>query len=183
MYKPLVIKSEFRIFCKLGANVGRDAELEQFIRDMQELTFRATIDEPFYQDCIGDTSARPQLQSFINEFIKPYIICGAYEKFLLWHGNNISQFGIRQNNEDTSEAVSDKIRGELIADTKRKTNAYLSIMNRELKTLNYTFDGVAYTFFDDSNKRFAKRNIGIKQVGNSNVNNDNYNYKRNCYDY
>ena len=95
-YKPLVIKSEFRTFCKLGANVGKDSELDSFIKDMQELEFRAIVDEPFYQDLIGDLTSRPELQSFLDTYIKPYLILGAYSKFLLWHGNNISQFGIRK---------------------------------------------------------------------------------------
>lgn len=172
-YKPLVIKSEFRTFCKLGANVGKDSELDSYIRDMQELEFRPTMDEPFYTDLIGDLTSRPELQSFLDLYIKPYLICGAYEKFLLWHGNNISQFGIRNNTEDTSQQVSDKTRGELIADVKRKTNSYLSIMNRELYLANYTFDGTVYTFYDDAYKTKGKRNLGMFQVGKKrNYNND-----------
>jgi hypothetical protein len=164
-YRPLIIKSEFRTFCKLGANVGKDSELDSFIQDMQELEFRSTMDEPFYIDVTGDLSNKPQLQSFLDTYIKPYLICGAYEKFLLWHGNNVSQFGIRNNIEDTSQQVSDKTKGELLADIKRKTNAYLSIMTRELYRSNYTFDGIVYTFFDDPYKTRSKRHIGIKQVG------------------
>jgi len=164
-YRPLIIKSEFRTFCKLGANVGKDSELDSFIQDMQELEFRSTMDEPFYIDVTGDLTNRPELQLFLDTYIKPYLICGAYEKFLLWHGNNVSQFGIRNNIEDTSQQVSDKTKGELLADVKRKTNAYLSIMTRELYRSNYTFDGIVYTFFDDPYKTRSKRHIGIKQVG------------------
>jgi len=167
-YKPLVIKSEFRTFCKLGANVGKDSELDSFIKDMQELEFRAIVDEPFYQDLIGDLTSRPKLQSFLDTYIKPYLILGAYSKFLLWHGNNISQFGIRNNNEDTSTEVSDKRKGELIADVEHRTNKYLAIMNRELFLANYTFDGTVYTF-----KTRGKRNLGMFQVGRKKNYNNN----------
>lgn len=164
-YKPLIIKSEFRTYCKLGANVGKDSELDSYIRDMQELEFLPTVDDTFYNDLIGDLSLRPELSNFLNNNIKPYLISGAYEKFLLWHGNNISQFGIRNNNEDTSQQISDRTRGELIADVRRKTNAYQAIFKRELFRADYTFDGVAYTFFDDMYKREnAKRNIGMFQL-------------------
>lgn len=172
-YKPLIIKSEFRTFCKLGANVGKDSELDSFIKDMQELEFRAIIDEPFYQDLIGDLTSRPELQSFLDTYIKPYLILGAYAKFLLWHGNNISQFGIRNNNEDTSTEVSDKRKGELIADVEHRANKYLAIMNRELFLANYTLDGVVYTFFDDAYKTRGKRNLGMFQVGKKKNYNNN----------
>lgn len=181
MYKPLIIKSEFRTFCKLGANVGKDSEIDSYIRDMQELEFLPTVDNTFYNDLMSDLTTRPELKDFLDNKIKPYLICGAYEKFLLWHGNNISQFGIRNNSEDTSQQVSDRTRGELIADVKRKTNAYLSIFNRELKQANYTFDGITYTFFDDSFKREGtKRNIGMFQVG-CKKNNNNCCEKRHGY--
>ena len=172
-YKPLVIKSEFRAFVKLGANVGKDAEIDSHIRDMQELEFRSTMDEPFYIDLIGDLSNRPELQDFLDNYIKPYLICGAYEKFLLWHGNNISQFGIRNNTEDTSTEVTDKVKGELLADVRRRTNSYLAIMNRELFLNNYKFDNIQYTFYDDAYKSRSKRNIGMFQVGKLKNNNNN----------
>ena len=164
-YKPLVIKSEFRTFCKLGANVGKDSELDSFIKDIQELEFRPTMDEPFYQDLIGDLSARPELQSFLDTYIKPYLITGAYSKFLLWHGNNVSQYGIRNNSEDTSNEVSDRRKSELIADVDHRNNQYLAIMNRELFIAEYTFDGVEYTFFDDPYKTKSKRKFTMFQVG------------------
>ena len=164
-YKPLIIKSEFNKYVKLGANVSKDDTLDIYIKDMQELEFRPTMDDSFYNDLIGDLTSRPELKLFLDDYIKPYLICGAYEKFLLWHGANISQFGLRQNNEDTSDEISDKRRGELLADIRRKTNTYQSIMNRELKVSNYTFDGTIYTFFDDIYKTKSKRNLGIMQVG------------------
>jgi hypothetical protein len=164
-YKPIIITSEFRTFCRLGANVGKDDALNVYIRDMQELEFRASVDEAFYNDCISDLTSKPQLLTFVNDYVKPYLICGAYENFLLWHGNNVTQYGVRQMNEDTSVEVTDKMKGELLADAKRKTNAYLTILKRELFNADYTFDGVIYSFFNDPQKSELKRSIGIKQVG------------------
>lgn len=175
-YRPLIIKSEFRTFCKLGANVGKDSEIDSYIRDMQELEFLPKMDNEFYNDITGTLTSRPELSTFLETYVKPYLICGAYEKFLLWHGNNISQYGIRNNQEDTSQQVSDKTRSELIADIKRKTNAYLSIMNREIMIADYTFDETVYTFFDDAYKKKGKRDLGMFQVGGKRKNYDIDNY-------
>ncbi len=161
MYKPLVIKSEFAKYVRLSLNIS-DASIEMHIKDMQELTFKATTDATFYNDLIGSLTSRPELSAFLDTYIKPYLICGAYEKFLLWHGTNINQYGLRQNNEDTSDEISDKRRAEIMADIRSKANAYLSIMQKQLKEDNYTFDGVYYNFCDNPTKQ--KRNIGFKQA-------------------
>ena len=180
-YRPLIIKSEFRTFVKLGANVGKDEEIEMFIRDMQELEFQPIVDDIFYTDVTADLSTRPELQAFLNSYIKPYLVCGSYEKFLLWQGRNVSQFGLRINNEESSVDVGDKARGELMADIRRKTNVYLNIMKRELYKANYTFDGVVYTFYDDCFKKEGKPEFGIKQVGRTRNYNNDYNRYRDGY--
>lgn len=175
-YKPLIIKSEFNDYVKLGANVVKGNELDVFIRDFQEIEFQPIVDDNLYSDLLGDLTSKPELQSFLNTYIKPYLISGAYEKFLLWHGRNISQFGIRKNTEDTSEEISNTERAELLADIRRKTNVYLNIMKRELIKANSTFDGVAYSFYNDQYVTNSKPNTGIKQVGKTRFKD----YNNNC---
>lgn len=161
-YKPLIIKSEFRTYYKLGANVGNDGELDAYIQKTQELNFKQTVPAALYTDLLGSLTARPELEAFLNDYIKPFLISKTYERFLLWHGNNINQYGIRNNVEDTSQQISTTNRAELINDVKSDSNAFLALMNKQASDANFTFDGVVYDF-DCST--VGKRNIIIRQVG------------------
>jgi len=161
-YRPLIIKSEFTEFVKLGANVTKNSDIDTYIKDMQEIEYKTIVPLTFYNAITG--SPGTELTAFLNEYVKPYLICGAYEKFLLWHGRNVSQFGLRENQEDTSTPISDKARAELIADVRRKTNVYLLSMNDRLNDVSYTFDGVVYDFTSCDVAK-SKPKIGMKQVG------------------
>lgn len=163
-YSPLIISSEFRDHVKLGANVGKSGELETYIRKFQENKFKPIVPSAFYTDITGSLTSRPELNTFLQDYVKPFLISGAYENFLLWHGRNVSQFGLRQNNEETSEAISDKARAELMADIRSETNVCLADMTKQWSDLNYTFDGTAYGF-NSCGVRKSGANIGIKQVG------------------
>lgn len=101
---------------------------------------------------------RPELLAFFNDYLKPFIVCKAYARFLLWAGRNITQFGLRVNNEDTSTEVTDKARAEMIADIEHKANVYLARMSTNLKEKAYTFDTIVYSF-DCGTKPRAKTRI------------------------
>lgn len=161
-YKPLIIKSEFRAFFKLGANVSTDNDLDSHIRKAQELTFKQIVDSVFYTDLLGDLTNRPELSTFLENFVKPYLCSITYERFLLWHGNNITRYGIRNNLEDTSQQISNGNRAELINNVKSDSNSFLALMNKELNDVSYTFDGVVYDFY--TNNRKGKRSLLIRQV-------------------
>lgn len=163
-FYPLIIESEFRSEVKLGANVGKKHELETYIKDFQQYNFEPIVDPVFYADITGVLTSRPELETFLNDYVKPFLISGSYENFLVWHGRNVNQFGLRQNNEETSEAISDKARAELIASVKSKTNVCLAKMMSRLSDLNYKLDGVIYDF-SSCDVRKPSMNIGIKQVG------------------
>jgi len=163
-YSPLIIKSEFLEFVKLGANVTKNSDIDTYIKDMQEIEFKPVVPTAFYTAITGTPGS--ELTTFLNDYVKPYLICGSYEKFLLWHGRNVAQFGLRENQEDTSTPISDKARGELIADVRRKTNVYLASMNDRLNDVSYTFDSVVYDF-NTCNTSKSKPKIGMRQVGAS----------------
>jgi len=166
-YLPLIIKSEFTAFVKLGANVTKNSDIDTYIKDMQEIEFKPIVPLAFYNTICDLPGA--ELTTFLNDYVKPYLICGAYEKFLLWHGRNVAQFGLRENQEDTSTPLSDRARAELIADVRRKTNVYLASMNDRLSDVSYTFDSVVYDF-NACNVAKSKPKIGMRQVGKSSVN-------------
>lgn len=98
---------------------------------------------------------KPELVNFYNEHVKPFIVCKAYERLLLLHGRNVTQFGLRVNSEETSNEISDKARGEWIEQTAHKANVYMNDMFAKMKEANFTFDGVAY--IDKSKKKTISR--------------------------
>lgn len=168
-YRPLIIKSEFESYCKIGANVSKQGAIESAIKDMQEFEFRPIVPLAFYTAITGTLTSTSELQIFLDTYVKPYLILGAYDKFLLWHGRNVNQYGLRENNEDTSNPISDKARAELMADIRRKANVCLLDMNKHLNDVSYTFDGVVYDF-NSCNVSQSRTSIGIRQVsGNSNM--------------
>jgi hypothetical protein len=121
-------------------------------------TFLADIETAFSESPV----TRPELIAFFNNYVKAYLVCKAYARLLLWHGKNITQFGIRVNNEDTSNEITDKARSELIADINSKANVYLLKMSNAFKTANATFDSIVYgntTGCDTSQNRKPKTRI------------------------
>lgn len=103
-------------------------------------TFLADIETALSESPV----TRPELVAFFNEFVKGYLVCKAYARLLLWLGRNITQFGLRVNNEDTSTEVSDTARAALIADINSKANVYLIKMQKRFETVNGTFDTIVY---------------------------------------
>ncbi len=170
-YRPLIIKSEVESYVKIGANVSKNEAIESAIKDMQEFEFKPIVALTFYNALI--TTPGIELQLFLETYIKPYLILGAYEKFLLWHGRNVSQYGLRENNEDTSTPISDKARGELMADIRNKANIRLLEMDKQLNLVNYTFDGITYDFTLVNTSK-AKPSIGMRQVGKIKVDTRNH---------
>ena len=128
----------------------------------------------YYLCLVGNSDSEPtsantdwaeiELMTFWTNYIKPYFVMSAYSRFLLWHGANITQFGARQINEDTSTEITDKRRGELLADIKGKVNIYLSRLNKEFARVRGIFDSVTYTIDADDNTE-PTRGTNIWGVG------------------
>ena len=162
-YKPLIIQSDFDSYCRLSNNIKK-SELDIPIKDAQ-LELLSWIPDVMYTDLMNNLDSKPELTTLFNEYIKPVLVLTAYYKFILWHGRNISQFGIRQNNEDTSEEISDKARGELMADVQSRKSAYLNVLKDKMDEDNYTYDSVEYNFYASDNKRELRPQLNIRQLG------------------
>lgn len=165
-YKPLIIKSDFEAYCKLGKNI-KDTDLDLHIRDAQDVDFFSWANDDFYTDLMDNLSTKPELTSLFNDYIKPYLVFSAYYKFLLWHGANISQYGTRENSETTSQEITDKRRAELLGDIQSKINVYLNRLKDKLDDDNYTYDSVTYDWFNDCDKKEMKPQLNIRQLGQS----------------
>lgn len=105
-----------------------------------------------------------ELYTLFDNHLKPFLICSAFSRYLLWTGRNISQFGIRTNNEDSSTEISDKARAELIADIENQSVYYWSGFLKQIKCDSYTYDGVTYDFNNDCEISRPKRNFKIRAV-------------------
>ena len=107
------------------------------------------------------SSSNPELMSFFEIYLKPFMVCMAHARFLLWQGNNVTQFGIRVNQEDTSQPITDKTRGELIASSEHKANVYMMKFKQALEDANYTFDSVVYSYKCNQKPRAKTRIAAI----------------------
>lgn len=165
-YYPIIQYTDFPQYVKIGINVD-PAELGIHIKDMQELDFLSWTDDDFYNDVVAlpYPTNRPELSAFVEEFVKPYLVCGAYHKFLLWSGRDVTQMGVRLEIDQSSQDIGDKARGELMADVKGKMNSYLARLTKQLCKISYKLDNKTYTFYDDGDKVRPKPSIGIKRVG------------------
>jgi len=175
-YKPLIIKSDFDTYCKLGKNI-KDDDLNLHIRDAQDVDFFSWVNDTFYTDLMDNLATKPELTTLFNTYIKPYLVLSAYYKFMLWHGANVSQYGTRQNQEDTSQEVSDKRRSELLGDIQSKINVYLNRLKDKLNDDNYTYDSVVYDWYNNCDKIIARPQLNIRQLGQRKIY-PNHNYRR-----
>lgn len=105
-----------------------------------------------------------ELSVSFNSFIKPYLVCSAFSRYLLWAGRNVSQFGLRVNSEDSSAEISDKARGELIADIENKKKHYWAMFKKDLFDRNYKYDSITYNFTNDCDISSPKPKFNIRAV-------------------
>lgn len=108
--------------------------------------------------------AEIQLMSFWTDYVKPYFRACAYYNFLNWHGANVTQYGLRQNQEDTSQEVSDKRKGELMASVAGKKDSYLARLTKRFDDMANTFDGTQYQY-DSGDTRELNQGVRIWGVG------------------
>lgn len=85
-----------------------------------------------------------ELGTFFWKFIKPVGVLFAYKELLIFHGINLTQFGIRISDESTSIPADAHIRVILINNASTRLKQYISLMNNKLREKNWTFDNVKY---------------------------------------
>lgn len=113
-----------------------------------------------YADAILQSPVtRTELVDFFDDFLKPFMVCKAAARFMLWHGRNVTQYALTEPNQQESTPVTDKARAELIADIEHKANVYLARFNSEFVRLNYTFDSVVYSYGNCQTRPKAKTRV------------------------
>lgn len=76
--------------------------------------------------------------------VKPYMVYCAYARFLVEHGVNVTQSGMRVAFEDTSNEVDAKTKAMKINSQKSKASAEENLLHVALTNANWTFDGTTY---------------------------------------
>lgn len=158
-------KTDFIGIVPMSVNVP-DANVNLHCEDAQQLDTRPIMPtrvnggQNLLDDIVNSTtSTRPELHGFYTNYILKFMVCKAHSRFLLWQGNNITQFGVRSNIENTSEPVSDKTRSELIASSEHKANIYLAQLTSYLDSISYTLDDIKYGYQNCNSKPKAKTRI------------------------
>jgi hypothetical protein len=109
--------------------------------------------ENIYQLAVASTSAEPgtnadwtlkELYSFWYEHVRQYMAYCTLGRFLLWHGKNITQEGIREPFEDSSSEVDSRGKGTMIAACKSMASTEQNLLMKKIELVNWTFDGTAY---------------------------------------
>lgn len=125
--------------------------------------------------CInGNTNSQPdinpgdwlvnELGTFYYNYLIPYLVFKCYGRFLLWAGRNITQYGLRENTEDTSVSVTDEGRAALIADINVKGNIWYNRFKNKLCKVNYTFDNILYSVDCDVYNPNPKHTYKIRSI-------------------
>lgn len=129
-----------------------------------------------YKALTGNTGSQPDLNpldwqvnelgTFFIKYLQPYLVFASFKRFLLWVGRNITQYGLREMNEDTSVPVTDEGRAALIGDIKVKAKTWYNRFNNYLcqSDVDWTFDMIKYEVDCDVYKENPKKFFKIRPV-------------------
>lgn len=108
-----------------------------------------------YQAVVANTGINPignpatwqlkELGVLFENYIKPFASLATMREFLVFHGINVTQFGLRVPDESTSLPADGATRGRMIDQIKTHEQAYLNKLKNYLCDKNWTFDSIKYT--------------------------------------
>lgn len=141
----LITRIDFAGRVNIGENI-LDDDINICINNVELYVFKPMIDANLYEALKDLTTGSPdsQLKSFLNDFVKPFLVFGFAKDFSVLHGKNFTQFGIVTVSDDTSQALSNDARTEMVAVFERNYNICLTLLKNKLEEANYTFDNVVY---------------------------------------
>jgi len=109
-------------------------------------------------------SASPQLNAFYEDFFKPVWCYFTYARFMVHHGNNVTQFGLVEMVNNDTQSVDTKTRSYIVQNIRNDADVYVTRMRNELKAKSYTFDGVAYSA-TATEKIIKPNSLQIRAIG------------------
>lgn len=142
----LIIKSDFSQYVQFTENI-KDRMLDFHIEKAENLDFKPLVPDAFWTAINSYSPGMGvELAAFVEDYVKPVVIHQAMNRFLIEAGVNITQFGIVNPTEETSQPASDAQRANMRNQYKADLAVYLSKFYARLNTVKYTFDGTEYEF-------------------------------------
>lgn len=148
--------------------------LEWSLATTYQINMYVVFKNKVYKSLNINTNAQPnlnplnwielQLGNFFYNFLRPYLVFISYKKFMIWIGANVTQYGLREINEDTSIPISDGRRAELISDIKTKSNIWLSRLKNEICLMKWIFDNKDYSPVNDNYVFNNKKTFKIRPI-------------------
>lgn len=142
----LITKTDFSAYVQFTLNIPD--RLIDYHRDKAEtLDFKPLVPGAFWTIInTGSPGMGDELEDFFNDYCKPVLVHQAMNRFLIEAGVNVTQYGIVNPLENTSQPASDPQRAGMRNQYKSDLQSYLSNFYARLKEVDYTFDGIRYEF-------------------------------------
>lgn len=142
----LIQKSDLSTYVQFTTNIPD--RLFDFNRDKAEnLDFKPLVSDDFWTIInTGSPGMGEQLETFFDGYCKPVIVHFTMLRFMTEAGINVTQFGLVNPIEPTSQPASDTQRSQMRNQYKSDLQAYLNKFYARLAEMEYTFDGVTYDF-------------------------------------
>lgn len=151
--------------------------IEPYITKAQKQDFKPIVPDAFYT-AITATTLGTQMQNFLDDYVKDFLVYATMARFLATHGNIIAQNGLREYVDSTSQPVSNTARAQMIKEAENDKNVSFSVMMKRASDLAYTWDSVTYSF-NTTCGTTPEKNFGIRAVGvNTNFDGITTNYVR-----
>ena len=130
-----------------GANIPANA-IQVHIDTYVLLSLTPLIGKTFVADlenCVSSSGAnKPELYAFWNNYISKLVTYSAAAKWIIFHGQNPTQFGFSQISGSEFNVLTSKDRAVMSEDLLSYASAIQGDMIVFLNSVNWTFDGVAY---------------------------------------
>ena len=163
----LIEKTDIKNYVQFSDNI-EDRMIDNHITNVQNFTVEPLIDNVMWtniQTIITNPShSFPQLETFFEDYIKAWVCFLTAYEFMVWQGNNVTQYGIRVMNEDTSTQIAPQDKAVILQNIKNNGNAAYNRMNKALSDADYTFDSIKYGSVSNKSRgnKLQIGRVGIK---------------------
>lgn len=126
--------------------------------------YKATATTTNNQPDVSSQWNLSELFTFFWGYIRPFGVFACFREFLIHHGINITQFGLRVSDEATSFAADGNTRASMLDNARRRMSQYESAMNNKLCEVNWTFDNIKYEIDTTVYKKSTKNKFKISSL-------------------
>jgi hypothetical protein len=162
MAHPLLSKEDMKNYVQFSDNIA-DRIFNFHYHNAIEYDIKPRLGESLYNACILATQQDfPELFLFRDTFVSRYAALATYVRLITEHGTNVTQFGFTQLRDPagTFDQASEERRAVFLRAYKSDMDTAFTLLNNEMKRVNYTFDGIVF----DSGEVKEKRSIGISAI-------------------